>query len=56
MHCRSIEKNYWKFVAIDCLESVASIQISEEERKTIISIIVTDMQTREILISAENSC
>lgn len=49
----ALEKDYWKFVAIDALESVANIQISDEERKKIISIIVTDMQTREILISAE---
>jgi hypothetical protein len=52
----ALEKNYWKFVAIDCLESVASIQISEEERQKIISSIVTDVQTREILMSAEHSC
>ena len=49
----ALEKDYWKFVAIDALDSVANLQISDEERKKIISIIVTDLQTREILISAE---
>lgn len=49
----ALEKDYWKFVAIDALESVANLQISDEERKKIISTIVPDMQTREILISAE---
>jgi hypothetical protein len=49
----ALEKDYWKFVAIDALESVANIQISNEERKKIICSIITDMQTREILISTE---
>jgi hypothetical protein len=49
----ALEKDYWKFVAIDALESVAIIQISDEERKKIICNIITDMQTREILLSAE---
>ena len=49
----ALEKDYWKFVAIDALESVASIQISDEERKKIICSIIKDMQTREILFSAE---
>ena len=48
-----LEKDYWKFVAIDALESVANIQISNEERKKIICSIIKDMQTREILFSAE---
>jgi hypothetical protein len=47
-----LEKDYWKFVAIDALESVANIQISDEERKKIICSIIKDMQTREILFSA----
>lgn len=49
----ALEKDYWKFVAIDALESVANIQISDEERKKIICSIIKDMQTREILFSAE---
>jgi hypothetical protein len=49
----ALEKDYWKFVAIDALESFADLQISDEERKKIINIIVTDMQTREILTSDE---
>ena len=49
----ALEKDYWKFVAIDALESVANIRISNEERKKIICSIITDMQTRVILISAE---
>jgi len=40
-------------VAIDTLESVANIQISDEERKKIICSIIKDMQTREILFSAK---
>lgn len=48
----ALEKDYWKFVAIDALESVANIQISDEERKKIICSIIKDMQTREILFSA----
>lgn len=49
----ALEKDYWKFVAIDTLESVANIQISDEERKKIICSIIKDMQTREILFSAK---
>ena len=49
----ALEKDYWKFVAIDAFESVANIQISDEERKKIICSIIKDMQTREILFSAE---
>ena len=49
----ALEKDYWKFVAIDALESVANMQISNEERKKIICSIIKDMQTREILFSAE---
>ena len=49
----ALEKDYWKFVAIDALESVANIQISDEERKKIICSIIKDMQTREILLTAE---
>ena len=50
----ALERDYWKFVAIDAFEmSVANIQISDEERKKIICSIIKDMQTREILLSAE---
>ncbi len=49
----ALEKDYWKFVAIDSLEGIVNVHISDEERKKIISSIVTDMQTREILMSSE---
>lgn len=52
----ALGKDYWKFVVIDCLESVDNLQMSNEELKEVIGSIITDTETRDIFISSERSC